>query len=60
MSFIKWIRKFGVNFKTVHCPECGTEQPRVRKPQDREEFLWGGSTCQKCGCKMDKYGEKRK
>lgn len=55
----KWTKKFGVNLKTVHCPDCKTEQPKVRKPQGWHEILWGGSTCKNCGCKMDKYGVKR-
>lgn len=54
-----WIKKFGVNLNTVNCPECNTEQPKVRKPQGWQEILWGGSTCKNCGCKMDKFGVKR-
>lgn len=59
MSKGKWIKKFGVNLKTVNCPECQTAQPKVRKPKGLYEILWGGSTCKNCGCKMDKYGKKR-
>lgn len=54
-----WIKKLGVNLKTVHCPDCNEEQPKRRKPQGWHEILWGGSTCKNCGCKMDKWGEKR-
>ena len=56
MSF--W-SKFKINVKAVNCPECNTEQPRVRKPKSMQEILWGGSTCQNCGCKMDKFGKRR-
>ena len=53
-------RKWGVNLKSVNCPECNETQPKVRKPQGMQEILWGGSTCKNCGCKMDKWGVKRK
>ncbi len=31
------------------CPQCLTVQPFFRKPQNREEAMWGGQTCQQCG-----------
>ncbi|MFT4521685.1 MAG: hypothetical protein ACI8ZN_000622 [Bacteroidia bacterium] len=52
--------KWGVNLKKVNCPKCGEEQPKVRRPKGWTEFLWGGSTFAKCGCKMDKFGVERK
>jgi hypothetical protein len=38
------------------CPRCGTRLPAIRKPTSIEETVWGGWTCPKCGCKVDKYG----
>ena len=40
----------------TNCPRCGTRLPAIRKPTSMQEFLWGGSTCRHCGCKVDKYG----
>ena len=54
------IKDFGINLKTVNCPKCNTEQPKIRKPEGWIEILSGGNTCENCGCKMDKYGKERK
>lgn len=52
--------KFGINASPpTGCPECGADLPRVRKPADRHELLWGGTTCPACGLKMDKWGNPR-
>jgi len=48
--------KMGINLEPVRCPKCGIEQPKLRLPKGIKEALWGGWTCEKCGCKMDKYG----
>jgi hypothetical protein len=48
--------KWGINLQPVHCPRCHTAVPRVRKPKSRREALWGGATCDGCGCQMDKWG----
>jgi RNase P subunit RPR2 len=48
---------FGVNLKRVKCPNCNTKQPIIRKPQTERQLLYGGWTCKKCGCEMDKYGK---
>ncbi|HEY5065427.1 MAG TPA: hypothetical protein VIJ04_11485 [Xanthobacteraceae bacterium] len=40
----------------TNCPRCGTRLLAIRKPTSMQEFLWGGSTCSHCGCKVDKYG----
>jgi len=53
-------RKWGIHLKTVYCPNCQEEQPKVRKPQNWRQILWGGYTCQNCGTEMDKYGKKLK
>jgi hypothetical protein len=31
----------------------------MRKPASSGEAMWGGWTCPKCGCKLDKYGQER-
>jgi hypothetical protein len=40
------------------CPNCGEPMPRFRKPANRRQFLWGGWTCTKCGCEMDRRGRR--
>jgi len=40
------------------CPDCGELFPRFRKPANRQQALWGGGTCPKCGCKVDRRGRK--
>ena len=39
------------------CPQCQATQPRFRKPADRKQAMWGGWTCQQCGCRMDRKGK---
>ena len=51
--------RWGINFTRTVCPRCGTAMPIIRKPASREEAMWGGWTCPKCGCKVDKYGQER-
>jgi len=54
MGLIKKIKNVSeVNLKKVHCPECGAEQAKFRKPKNLRKVLWGGSTCPECGCEMD-------
>jgi hypothetical protein len=43
---------------TGRCPECGEALPSVRVPTNRRQMLWGGWTCKKCGCEIDKTGKK--
>jgi len=50
--------KYGMNLKEVRCPNCAEKMPKVRKPANRRQTLWGGWTCNKCGTEMDKYGLK--
>ncbi len=52
--------KWGINTKKVFCPNCNEEQPKVRKPKNLRQFLWGGFTCNNCSCEMDKYGNEIK
>jgi len=48
--------RWGINFQQVNCPRCHAPMPRARMPKSRREMLWGGGTCDKCGCEMDKWG----
>ena len=60
LTFIKKGSKhsdFGINLKRNYCSNCNEKQPIVRTPANLKEALFGGSTCKKCGTKMDKYGE---
>jgi ssDNA-binding Zn-finger/Zn-ribbon topoisomerase 1 len=50
--------KWSINPDRVNCPDCGEPMPRVRRPRTMKQALWGGWTCPKCGCDMDKWGEK--
>jgi hypothetical protein len=38
------------------CPDCGEPFPRFRKPANRRQALWGGGTCAKRGCEVDRRG----
>ena len=59
MGIIKKIKKVSeVSLKKALCPDCGAEQPRVRKPKNWRQALWGGHTCSSCGCEMDRFGKK--
>ena len=48
--------RWGINTKLVNCPACGCPMPQVRQPKSIKQTLWGGGTCGKCGCEMDKWG----
>ena len=50
--------KMGINLQTTLCPECREPAPRVRRPRNWQQFLWGGWTCAKCGCESDKWGKR--
>ena len=53
--------KWGINLKAItpgkkiKCPGCGTELPKIRKPENLKETLWGGFTCKSCGKEYDKW-----
>jgi len=53
--------KWGINLKALKpsvvlkCPTCGTELPKIRKPTNLRQFLWGGFTCKSCGKEYDKW-----
>jgi len=48
--------RWGLNFRHVQCPRCGTPAPAIRKPRNRRQMLWGGCTCEECGLEYDKWG----
>lgn len=48
--------RWGINSEHVNCPACGSPMPQARQPKSRGQALWGGWTCAKCGCEIDKWG----
>ena len=48
--------RWGMNLESVNCPACGSPAPQVRQPKSLRQALWGGWTCAKCSCEMDKWG----
>jgi|SRR5579864_863988 len=48
--------RWGINLEPVNCPACGSLMPKLRRPESLRQTLWGGGTCGKCGCEMDKWG----
>jgi hypothetical protein len=52
--------KWGINIKQSKCPKCGELFPRVRAPSSIRQAMWGGSTCNSCGCETDKWGNEIK
>ena len=49
--------KWGINLELKPCPKCGANAPSFRIPSNLSQFLWGGWTCNKCGCEIDKWGK---
>ena len=49
--------RWGLNTKSVKCPQCDTPAPVVRVPKNLNQTLWGGCTCAECGYELDKWGE---
>ena len=49
--------KWAINLETVHCPQCKQRMPAFRVPTNLHQLMWGGWTCPKCGCQMDKMGK---
>jgi hypothetical protein len=49
--------KWGVNSNLFNfCPRCQEPLPRERTATSWRQMLWGGWTCQSCGCEIDKWG----
>ena len=42
--------------KPKSCSKCGTPAPKIRKSPNRRQVLWGGWTCPKCFCELDRHG----
>jgi hypothetical protein len=41
------------------CPDCGGSLLSLfRIPTNTRQALWGGWTCQECGCEVDRRGRK--
>jgi hypothetical protein len=49
--------RWGINIDRVNCPRCQTPMPKIRKPKSRRERLWGGGTCDTCGCENGQVGQ---
>lgn len=45
--------------KPAKCEKCGREQPKVRKPANMQQAMWGGYTCEGCGSELDGRGKVR-
>lgn len=43
--------------KPVYCPKCNAKMPPIRLPENFNQALFGGWTCRKCGCEIDKNGK---
>lgn len=41
--------------RDLRCPHCGHALPRLRKPANLRQALWGGGTCRHCGREYDKW-----
>ena len=53
--------RMGINTDSIIvCPRCGETLPKFRKPTSLRQTLWGGWTCKKCGCEVDKWGKEIK
>ena len=50
---------FAMSRKPVNCPSCGREQPKMRKPANMQQAMWGGYTCEGCGAELDARGRLR-
>jgi hypothetical protein len=48
--------RWGINLEAVSCPRCKQIMPHVRAPRSMSETMWGGGTCERCGCEMDEWG----
>jgi hypothetical protein len=49
--------RWGINMKPIHCPQCGEPAPKIRKPKNLNQAMWGGVTCTKCGQEYGKWGQ---
>lgn len=49
---------FGLLRPARACPQCAARLPKFRKPANRSQAMWGGTTCPACGCESDRKGKK--
>ena len=49
----------GIGLFGAVCPRCASRLSKDREAASFWEAVSGGWTCQKCGCKIDKYGRER-
>jgi DNA-directed RNA polymerase subunit RPC12/RpoP len=48
--------RWGINFaRQIQCPYCVDVRGQIRPPRNRQQVLWGGYTCSKCGLEVDKW-----
>ena len=40
------------------CPDCGAPFPKLYWPKNLRQGWYGGKTCKKCGCEVDRVGRK--
>ncbi|HEX6881085.1 MAG TPA: hypothetical protein VF135_12020 [Terriglobales bacterium] len=48
--------RWGINLDDVYCQHCHRKMPQNHTPMNLTQTLWGGGTCDSCGCEMDKWG----
>jgi predicted amidophosphoribosyltransferase len=48
---------FAMSRKPMNCPSCGRELPKIRKPANMEQAMWGGYICEGCGAELDARGK---
>ncbi|WP_425614118.1 hypothetical protein NA78x_003979 [Anatilimnocola sp. NA78] len=53
----KFMERFGINLRAVHCPECGRKLRFLRMPTSLRQMCWGGYTCRDCNCEIDRWGQ---
>ena len=49
----------GIGLFGASCPKCAAPLPTLRKATSIREALWGGWTCEHCGCKVNRRGRER-
>ena len=67
-AYFHWMKKknkeksiWGINLEAlkpgtkIKCPECGSELPKFRRPENMRQLLWGGFTSKNCGREYDKW-----
>ncbi|MGV3663269.1 MAG: hypothetical protein ACO1TE_24060 [Prosthecobacter sp.] len=48
--------RMGLNLSAeLKCSTCSEPLPRLRRPRNFRQMMWGGWTCEKCGSEFDKW-----